>query len=46
MSEPARGQEELGDTRELAEHPAVYLVLALLTVLAGLVARQRENGAR
>jgi hypothetical protein len=25
------------------EHPAIYLALALLTVLAGLVARRREN---
>jgi hypothetical protein len=28
------------------EHPAIYLVLALLTVLAGLIARRQENRAR
>lgn len=28
------------------EHPAIYLVLAILTVLAGLIARSRENRAR
>jgi hypothetical protein len=28
------------------EHPAIYLILALLTVLAGLIARSRENRAR
>jgi hypothetical protein len=28
------------------EHPAISLILALLTVLAGLIARSRENRAR
>jgi hypothetical protein len=28
------------------EHPAIYLVLALVTVLAGLIARRQENRAR
>jgi hypothetical protein len=28
------------------QHPAVYLALALLTILAGLIARTRENRAR
>lgn len=28
------------------QHPAIYLVLALLTVLAGLIARRRENRTR
>jgi len=28
------------------EHPAIYLVLALLTILAGLLARRRENRTR
>jgi len=28
------------------EHPAIYLVLAMLTVLAGLIARSRENRTR
>jgi hypothetical protein len=28
------------------DHPAIYLVLALLTVLAGLIARRQENRTR